>query len=87
MSLDLAQELWDELKRYIGEVDRRDAADSVVNLLIDNDYHADEIRSAFKGDNDVKSALTVYLDEMESDDADSDEYYIDDEDYDEDDDY
>lgn len=85
MSLDLAQELWNELKRYISEVDRRDAADSVVNLLVDIDYDSDEIRSAFKGDNDIKSALTVYLDELEADDEDDEDYYDDEDD--EDDDY
>jgi hypothetical protein len=71
MSLDLASEIWTELKRYIGSVDRSEAADVLVNLLVDHDHDADEIRSAFKGDSDVKQALQVYSD-SEADDVDDD---------------
>lgn len=70
MSLDLAQEMWGELKRYISEVDRRDAADSLVHLLVDNDYDAGEIKSAFKHDAYVKSALLGYQDQLIDDDVD-----------------
>jgi hypothetical protein len=71
MSLDLASEIWTELKRYIGSVDRSEAADVLVNLLVDHDHDADEIRAAFKGDSDVKQALQVYSD-SEADDVDED---------------
>jgi hypothetical protein len=37
MSVNLAYDLWNELKRFIGGADRTEAADSMVNLLIDND--------------------------------------------------
>ena len=70
MSLNLAQEMWGELKRYVSEVDRRDAADSLVHLLIDNDYDAGEIKSAFKHDAYVKSALLGYQDQLIDDDVD-----------------
>lgn len=62
MTIEVAAELWGELKRYVNTVDREEAAESVVSLLIDNDYDADEIREAFKGDSDIKRALTGYLD-------------------------
>jgi len=80
MSLDLAQEIWSELKRYLSEVDRGDAADSLVYLLVDHDYDADDIRAAFKSDSDVKSSLKAYLTELETDDDDDVEYIDDDDD-------
>jgi hypothetical protein len=79
MSLDLASEIWTELKRYIGSVDRSEAADVLVNLLVDHDHDADEIRAAFKGDPDIKRAMQVYsdseADEVEDDYEDEDDEY------------
>lgn len=76
MAADLAHDLWQELKRYISTVDRSDAAETLVNLLIDNDYDAEQIRDAFKGDNDVKRALQSYIDDAEEDldEEDEDDY-------------
>jgi len=76
MAVDLAHDLWQELKRYISAVDRSEAAETLVNLLVDNDYDAEQIRDAFKGDNDVKRALQSYLEDMEEDldDEDEDDY-------------
>jgi hypothetical protein len=85
MSVDLAYDLWNELKRFIGGADRAEAADSMVNLLIDNDFDADEIRSAFKGDAEVKRAVEVYLDDRAVvDDEEYDDEYDDVDDEDED---
>jgi hypothetical protein len=83
MSVELAYDLWSELKRYVGAVDRTEAADALVNLLIDHDYNADDIRSAFKGDSEVKRALEVYIDDLGDDDEDieDDDYEDEDEDY------
>lgn len=76
MAVDIVHEVWQELKRHISTGDRAEAADSLVNLLIDNDYDADQIRDAFKGDNDVKRALQSFLDDTEEDldEEDEDEY-------------
>jgi hypothetical protein len=79
MSVELTHDLWQELKRYISVVDRDEAADIVVNMLIDNDYDITDIRQAFKSDSDVKRALQHHVDdadddEEEFDDHDSDEY-------------
>ena len=76
MSVDLAFELWNELKRYINSIDRTEAADSLVNLLVDNDYDIENIRALFKSDPDVKRALKSYLDDIEEDldEDDEDEY-------------
>ena len=84
MHSEVASEIWSELKRYINTVDRAEAAEALVNVLIDNDVSAEEIKDTFKGDTEVKRALQSYLD----DHADDEEEYDDDEDYDdEDDDY
>jgi hypothetical protein len=61
MSADVAAEIWGELRRYVNTVDRDEAAETVVAVLIDNDYDADEIRDAFKGDSDIKRALASYV--------------------------
>ena len=76
MAADLVYEVWQELKRHITTADRAEAADSLVNVLIDNDYDADQIRDAFKGDNDVKRALQSFLDDAEEDldEEDEDDY-------------
>jgi hypothetical protein len=86
MSVDLAAAVWEELKRYVGTLDRTEAADAMVNLLIDSNFDSDEIRDAFKGDAEIKKALNAYIsdrsdDEEESDDEDADTDYDDDEDY------
>lgn len=60
-------ELWSEIKRYISPVDREEAADAVVNILIDHDFDAEQIRDAFKGDSDIKAALGHHVDEEEED--------------------
>jgi hypothetical protein len=77
MSVELAKEIWDELKRHVNVVDRNDAAETLVSVLIDNDCNADEIKSVFKTDSAVKSALAHYLkdhaDEEEEDDEDDEE--------------
>jgi hypothetical protein len=61
MSAEVAAELWGELRRYVNTVDRDEAAEIVVAVLIDNDYDADQIRDAFKGDSDIKRALAAYV--------------------------
>jgi hypothetical protein len=84
MSVELSREIWNEIKRYVNTVDRADAAETLINVLIDNDVDADEIRDVFKGDTEVKRALTSYLKdhEEEHDDEDEDDYEDeDDEDY------
>ena len=83
MSVELSKEIWDEIKRYVNVVDRAEAAETLVSVLIDNDADADEIKSVFKTDSEVKRALTSYLKDHEE--ADEDEDY--EEDFEEDEDY
>ena len=84
MSVELAKEIWSELRRHINTVDRDEAAETLVAVLIDNDCDADEIKSVFKNESDVKRALTSYLkDHAEEDDEDdnNDDEDEEDEDY------
>jgi hypothetical protein len=62
MSEAIASEIWGELKRFVNTVDRDEAAETVIQILMDNDSDVEDIRVAFKGDTDIKRALTAYLD-------------------------
>jgi hypothetical protein len=66
-------EVWEEMRRYINTVDRSDAAETLVGVLIDNDVDPEEIREAFKGDAEVRRALAEYLD-TDSDQDDEEDY-------------
>jgi membrane protein involved in colicin uptake len=81
MSALIAAEIWGELKRYINVVDRVEASEQVVSIMIDNDVDVEEIKDAFKSDTDIKRALTSYLDndkdyvdEEEDEDPEDEEY-------------
>jgi hypothetical protein len=82
MSVELSKEIWDELKRYVNPQDRDEAAETLVSVLIDNDCDAADIKSVFKSDSGVKSALASYLkdhaDEEEEEDFEDDDYEDDD---------
>ena len=81
----MANEVWQEVKRYVQQVDRADAAEALVSVLIDNDVSPEEIKDTFKGDSEVKRALQSYIDDHADEDDEDDDY---DDDYDdEDDDY
>ena len=80
----IVSEIWGELKRFVNTVDRQEAAETVVQVLMDNDSDVEDIRSAFKGDTDIKRALTAYLDndkdylEDEEEDPEEEDYNEDD---------
>jgi hypothetical protein len=84
MSVDLAAAVWEELKRYVGTLDRTEAADAMVNLLIDSNFDADEIRDAFRSDSEIKKALNAYISDRSDDEEESDEEEFDDDEDDED---
>jgi hypothetical protein len=82
MSVELSKEIWNELKRYVNTVDRNEAAETLVSVLIDNDCDADEIKSVFKNDSEIKRALASYLKDHEDEvDEDEDEDDYEDDDY------
>ena len=74
MAVNLANEVWQEIKRYVNGMDRAEAAEALVSVLIDNDISAEEIKSAFKSDSEVKQALKQYLDDHADSDEDEDDY-------------
>ena len=45
MPVFMANEVWQEVKRYVQQQDRADAADALVSVLIDNDVSAEEIKA------------------------------------------
>ena len=61
MNLDFVAEVWDTLRSHVDLHDRSEAADSLINLLIDNNYEADDIKEYFKGDKDIIVALKYYI--------------------------
>ena len=81
MHLDLVAEIWSELKRYIGTIDRSEAADSFISMLIEPDYSPEDIRTTFKSDSDIKKALVNYIQD-DSEEQDEDEEYEEEEDWD-----
>lgn len=70
MTAIIASEIWSELKSYVQTGDHSHAAEMIINILIDHDCDIDEIKAAFKGDSDIKHAITAYLDEFGKDDGD-----------------
>ena len=65
MSINFISEVWDVLSEHIDLADRSLAADSIINLLIDNNYEIDEIKDAFRGDKNIATALKDYIREHE----------------------
>jgi hypothetical protein len=63
MSLDFVTEVWDALRSHIDLNDRSDAADTLINLLIDNNYETDDIKNAFRGDKEMLKALKGYAEQ------------------------
>jgi hypothetical protein len=80
MSANLANEVWQEIKRYVNGMDRAEAAEALVSVLIDNDVSAEEIKVAFKSDSEVKQALKQYLDDHADEEDEYDDEYDDEED-------
>lgn len=58
--LNFIAEVWEAITHNMNTSDRSDAADSLINLLIDNNYEAEDIKEAFRGDHDVLGALKDY---------------------------
>jgi hypothetical protein len=75
MPVALASEIWSEIKRYISTVDRNEAAEAVVNIMVDNDIDVEEIKTNFKGDPEIKRALTQYTEDLDEDIDDEEEDY------------
>jgi hypothetical protein len=68
VELNLVQESWQELRKYINTMDRSDAAESLVSVLIENGVDPGDIGRTFKDDSDVCNALKDYITDEENDD-------------------
>ena len=62
MSLLVITEVWDALRDYIDMNERSEAADTLVNYLMDSNYEVDDIKDAFK-DKDITKALKGYAEQ------------------------
>ena len=83
MSLEFVAEVWDALRTHIEMTDCTDAADSLINLLIDNNYEPADIKVAFRGDKELLTALKDYLAHHDTEEEYEDEEYDNDSDDDE----
>lgn len=84
MSLELVTEIWAAMKPLFVTSDRPEAAETFVNVLIDNDFDPRDLKKVFKKDGNIINALGLHDDvsdiEEEEDDEDGYEDYDDDED-------
>lgn len=60
MSITVIAEVWRALKFEIDASNLNDAAESLVNILIENDYETSEIKEAFRRESEVMDALRDY---------------------------
>jgi hypothetical protein len=74
MHSQVAAEIWQELRRFVGGGDRAEAAEILVSILINADEDPEDIRAAFRGDSDIRNALQEYVD---TDQVEEDEDYLD----------
>ena len=63
MNLDFIVEIYEALRYHIDFNEQKEAADTLINLLIDNDYEPEDIKDSFRGNKDVLTALKDYLEE------------------------
>lgn len=82
MSITVAAEIWRALKVEIDEANLPDAAESLVDVLIQNDYEASDIKAEFRRDSDVMDAVKAYIASQEEDEEEYEEEEEEDEDYD-----
>ena len=85
MSITIIAEVWHALRLEIDENNLPDAAESLINVLVENDYDTAEIKQAFRRDSVMMDALKDYNASIENDEEyeeEEEEEYEDDEDYD-----
>lgn len=78
MELDLVHESWQELRKFINTMDRPDAAEGLVSVLVENGIAAEDIQSVFGSDTDIRSALSMYIDDQDTEEEDDYDQDIDD---------
>lgn len=89
MSLELVTEIWAAMKPLFATSDRPEAAETFVNVLIDNDLDPKDLKRVFKKDGNILNALGLHDDvsDVEDEEDGYDDGYEDEVYYDDDDDY
>ena len=72
MSITVIAEVWRALKVEIDGANLTDAADSLINVLIDNDYETADIKEAFRRESEVMEALREYNSQYEEEEYEED---------------
>ena len=80
MILDTVSAVWEALLPHIDLNERKYAATSLVDFLIDNDYQPDEILEHFQGNTELTTALKGWTDQYGDDNDPYDDSYDEDED-------
>lgn len=78
MTLNIVSEVWEALKTHIDLNEKKEAADTLINVLIDNGYEYSDIKESFGRDKEILQALSYY-DESQQTDLDFEEESDDDE--------
>ena len=73
MSITVVAEVWRAIKSEIDDSNLPDAAESLVDVLIQNDYEASDIKAEFRRDSDVMDAVKAYIASQEEDEEDYEE--------------
>ena len=74
MSITVIHEVWRALKSEIDETVLPDAAESLVDVLIQNDYEASDIKAEFRRDTYVMDAVKAYIASQEDEEEDDEDY-------------
>ena len=81
MSLDIISSVWDALVTHSDLNERKYAAETLVDFLIDNDFQPNEILEHFQGDSEMTHAIKGWVDQYgDNDDGNYDYPYDNDDD-------
>ena len=88
MSLALIHEVWKVVRPSLETGDLDEAAEMLVNYLVDSDYDPSEIKSTFKRDSAIQEAVSFFMEKPDDglyhegeeedfyeDEEDDDDYY------------
>ena len=79
MSLDIISSVWDALVTHIDLNERKYAAETLIDFLIDNDFQPNEILEHFQGDSEMTYAIKGWVDQYgDEDDLDEEDADLDD---------
>jgi len=74
MSITVIAEVWRALKFEIDVSNLPDAAETLVNVLIENDFEPADIKEAFRRETEVMQALRDYNSQYEEEEFEEEDY-------------